>query len=239
MSLKVRVNPEYAPIPEGTYPAVCYAIADCGMQRSEMYNKTSHEILFIWEIADDDLRIEVDGQMRRRAISKQYTASFADKSNMYKDLRPWIGREFTAEESEGAFDVGSLIGKGCMLSVVSKKGGDGKARSRVSGVAPLPKGMDPGPPENPTVVYDMDESPEEALDMLPEWARNRIAGAVRADAGAANSVDVRVDPDTGEVTMDPAARMGATRGVDSELIAIARASSAAKPAASAQLDDLP
>jgi hypothetical protein len=81
---------------------------------------------------------------------------------------------------------------------------------------------------------------EAVADVLPEWARNRIAGAVRADAGAANSVDVRVDPDTGEGTMAPAARMGATGGIDAEPVAIARAHNAAKPAASAPpLDDLP
>lgn len=201
MSLKVKVKKEaeFPPIPEGTYTAICYTIADLGMQYNEKFKKLSPSILFIWEIVDDEQRIEIDGEMKRRAISNRYTASFAPKSNMYKHIRPWIGREFTAEEKEGCFDVGSLLGKPCLLNVIHTTTSEGKVYANVSGIMPLPKGIEVGKPENPMVLYDMDESADDELEKLPEWVRDIIQKSKNADISNANSVDVEVDPETGEV----------------------------------------
>jgi len=204
MSLKVKVKSEaeFPPIPEGTYPAICYTIADLGQQYNEKFKKSANKILFIWELVDDDLRIDIDGEMKRRAISKQYTASFGVKSNMYKDIRPWIGREFTPEETEGVFDVGSLIGTACLLSVSNETTAEGKVYSNVSAVMQLPKGIKVGKPENPIVLYDMDESPDEEIEKLPEWVQKIIQKSKNADISNANSVDVKVDLETGEVSGD-------------------------------------
>ena len=150
MSLKVKVKSEaveFPPIPEGAYTAICYTIADLGEQYNDKFKKTANKVMFIWEIVDDDLRIDIDGEMKRRAISKQYTASFGQKSNMYKDIRPWIGREFTKEEQEGTFDLTSLIEKGCLLNITNDKAADGKIYANVSSVMPLPKGIKVGKPE--------------------------------------------------------------------------------------------
>ncbi|OQA48396.1 MAG: hypothetical protein BWY46_01403 [Firmicutes bacterium ADurb.Bin300] len=204
MSLKVKVKSEadFPPIPEGTYTAICYTIADLGMQYNEKFKKTAHKILFIWELDDDEQRIDIDGEKKRRAISKQYTASFATKSNMYKDIRPWIGREFTPEEMEGTFDVGTLLGTACMISVINETNAEGKVYSAISSIMQLPKGIKVGKPENPMVLYDMDESPDEELEKLPEWVQEKIKKSKNADLSAANSIDIKVDPETGEVISD-------------------------------------
>lgn len=202
MSLKVKVKSEteFPPIPEGTYTAICYTIADLGQQYNEKFKKTANKILFIWELVDDDLRIEIDGEMKRRAISKQYTASFGPKSNMYKDIRPWLGREFTQEETDGTFDVGTLLGTACLLSVSNDTNAEGKTFSNVTAVMQLPRGIKAGEPENPTALYDMDESPETELEKLPEWVQKIIRKSKNADLSSANSTAVTVDPETGEVS---------------------------------------
>ena len=205
MSLKVKVKSEaveFPPIPEGAYTAICYTIADLGEQYNDKFKKTANKVMFIWEIVDDDLRIEIDGEMKRRAISKQYTASFGQKSNMYKDIRPWIGREFTKEEQEGTFDLTSLIEKGCLLNITNDKAADGKIYANVSSVMPLPKGIKVGKPENPVVIYDMDESGDDVKQKLPEWVQKIIDRSRNADISNANKTDVTFDPETGEVTGD-------------------------------------
>ena len=205
MSLKVKVKSEaveFPPIPEGAYTAICYTIADLGEQYNDKFKKTANKVMFIWEIVDDDLRIDIDGEMKRRAISKQYTASLAQKSNMYKDIRPWIGREFTKEEQEGTFDLTSLIEKGCLLNITNDKAADGKIYANVSSVMPLPKGIKVGKPENPVVIYDMDESGDEVKQKLPEWVQKIIDRSRNADISNANKTDVAFDPETGEVTGD-------------------------------------
>lgn len=201
MSLKIRMKQEhdFVPVPEGTYPAICYTIADVGMHYEAKFKKSSYQVIFIWEIADDDLRIEIGGEVKRRAISKRYTASFNTKSNLYKDVRPWIGREFTQEELEGTFDLGSLIGTPCLISVSNDAGTDGKIYANVSAVMQLPKGVKVDGPENPVVLYDIDESPEEEMEKLPEWIRKMIKKSGEANIKNANSVDVEIDPVTGEV----------------------------------------
>lgn len=204
MSLKIKMKQErdFEPVPEGTYPAICYTIADIGMQYDEKHKKSSSKVIIIWEIVDDDLRIEINGEMKRRAISKKYTASFNSKSNMYKDVRPWIGRDFTQEELEGTFDLGCLIGKPCLISVSNDTGGDGKVYANVSSVMQLPKGVRVGEPENPIVIYDIDESSDEELEKLPEWIQKLIEKSNEANLKKANSVDVDIDPETGEVKGD-------------------------------------
>lgn len=204
MSLKVKVKSEteFPPIPEGTYTAICYTIADLGQQYSDKFKKTANKVLFIWELVDDDLRIEIDGEMKRRAISKQYTASFGQKSNMYKDIRPWIGREFTQDELDGTFDLTSLAEKGCLLNISNETAADGKVYSNVTAVMQLPKGVKTGKPENPVVIYDMDESPDEDKEKLPEWVQKIIDRSKNADISNANKIDVEVDPETGEIKGD-------------------------------------
>ena len=80
MSLKVKVKSEaveYPPIPEGAYTAICYTIADLGEQYNDKFKKTANKVMFIWEIVDDDLRIEIDGRTgaqfdcRRKAVGKR------------------------------------------------------------------------------------------------------------------------------------------------------------------------
>lgn len=204
MSLKIKMKQEkdFEPVPEGTYPAVCYTIADIGMQYEAKFKKSSCQVIFIWEIADDDLRIDINGEMKRRAISKRYTASFNPKSNLYKDVRPWIGRDFTNEELEGVFDLGSLLGVPCLIGVSNDTGADGKVYANVVSVMQLPKGVKVDGPENPMVLYDIDESPEEELEKLPEWIQKMIAKSNEANIKQANSVDVDIDPETGEVVGD-------------------------------------
>lgn len=201
MSLKIKMKQErdFDPVPEGTYPAICYTIADIGMQYESKFKKSSYQVVFIWEIVDDDLRIDINGEMKRRAISSRYTASFNSKSNLYKDVRPWIGRDFTQEELEGAFDLGTLIGAPCLISVSNNTGSDGKIYANVASVMQLPKSIKVGEPENPIVLYDIDESPDEELEKLPEWIQKLIEKSNEANIKKANTIEVDIDPETGEV----------------------------------------
>jgi hypothetical protein len=197
MSLKVSTKQaEFEPIPENTYGAICYSVVDIGQQYNEKFKKTSAKIILIWEIVDDDLREDFGrGKSERRAISKQYTASFNEKSNLYKDIRPWLGREL----GDDTFDLASLAGQPCMLTVINSKGSDGKIYANVASVSKVMKGAQLGEPENAIVIYDIDESGEEVFNALPEWIQKKIQESKSPNAQSANSVNVVVDADTGEV----------------------------------------
>lgn len=159
-------------LPEDTYPAVCNMLVDLGEQYSEKFDKTSRQILIMWEIPSEKLD---NGESRR--LSKTYTASLNSKGNLRRDLIAWRGRDFTVDELK-AFDLKNIVGAPCMLQVIHRVGQDGTKRAVIGGIMKLPKGMPVPGLTNGWTVYDLDaDDAEEKIDDLPEWIQERIKGS--------------------------------------------------------------
>src|SRR5258708_18184466 len=104
---------EFVSVPAGSYTAVCYRVIDLGTQFSEFYKKASHKIMISWEL-DEKM---ADG--KPYSIHKRYTLSSGKNAALRKDLESWRGKAFTNEEF-GTFDIGVLIGVGCMIGVSAR-----------------------------------------------------------------------------------------------------------------------
>jgi hypothetical protein len=150
----------------GTHPARCVRIIDIGTQHGEYQGKPTarKQIIVSWELPNE---LMDDG--RPFMLSKFYTASLGEKANLRKDLEAWRGRAFTAEERAG-FDIKSILGKGCMLSVVEKDGGGVK----VGSVMALPKGLELPPAHNDLVSFDMDEWQDEIYSAFTDGIKGMI-----------------------------------------------------------------
>lgn len=172
MSLTVSANSNssFAPIEEGSHLGVCSMLIDLGMQYSEVYKNSSRKILIAWEIPDET--IELDDGPHPRTISKRYTASLNESSNLRQDLAAWRGRDFTGEELE-AFNLRNIVGKSCLINVIHKESG-GKTYANIQSIMALPKGMKPGELSEPPVIYDIDEDPVEAVNNLPNWIKDIV-----------------------------------------------------------------
>lgn len=196
-----------APIEAGTHPAICYGLVDLGIQYSEKYKNSKQKILIMWELPDE--KIEVDGKPVSRVISQTYTCSLNEKSVLRKDLASWRGRDFTDEEL-AAFDLRNIVGAPCLLSIIHKESG-GATYANVGGVMKLPKGMPPLVQTVETIVFDLDETPLEEMDRLPDWVRRRIeasetykervagAGDRADDSAAAYQAELEELEDDGEL----------------------------------------
>ena len=162
----------YEPIPEGTYPGICYAIIDLGDQYSEKFDKTAHKCKILWEVVGET--IEVDGKTINRSISKDYTLSLSKKANLRSDLRAWRGREFTAEELE-RFNVKNILGVPCMMNIVHQTNGD-KTYANIASIMAMPKGMPKPEQTNETIYWDFDEGTIEdsMFQKIPEYIRDKI-----------------------------------------------------------------
>lgn len=114
----------YTPAPEGVKAAVCVDVVDKGMQETEWGSK--HKCRVVWEIPDT----MEDG--RRFTIGKSYTVSLHEKSTLYKDLKSWRGKPFTAAELAG-FDLEKLIGAPCQL-VITHEDKDGSVFANVTAI---------------------------------------------------------------------------------------------------------
>jgi hypothetical protein len=129
--------------PTGTIQAVCVFVHDIGMQPGEFQGKplVSHKIIVSWELNEDMKLGEFAG--KPFMMNKYYTLSLSEKANLRKDLESWRGQAFTDVELEG-FDVESIKGKNCFLSIVATE----KGKRKIAGVSALPKNTVPIKPTN-------------------------------------------------------------------------------------------
>lgn len=160
----------YAPIPEGTYAAVCNMLVDLGMQFNETYKNTSRKVLIQWQIPDET--IEIDGVEVPRTISNRYTLSLGEKASLRADLAAWRGRDFTPQELE-AFDLRNIVGAPCLINIIHKDS-NGKRYANISSIMALPKGMPKPQISGESIVFDLDDSPLSDVAKLPKWVAEII-----------------------------------------------------------------
>ena len=116
---------------------------------------------------------EKDGVAQARMISREFTASFGEKSNLRKMLESWRGRTFTPDEVK-AFDISKLAGAPCMLSVIHSTKGD-KTFANINGIIQVPTGVTVPERVHPTIIYDIaDLDKSEVFGQIPEWIQNKI-----------------------------------------------------------------
>ena len=142
---------------------------DLGTQRSEYQGEVSwkRQILVSWEVPS-----ELSNSGEPFLISKFYTLSLHEKSNLGKDLTAWRGRAFTELEKQ-QFDITALLGVPCMLNIVEGRNGN----TKVGSVMPLPKNdtLEPQFHENLQFsIDDFENGSNEAFMALSEGIRNII-----------------------------------------------------------------
>lgn len=152
----------------GSYPAVCCGIIDIGTQTGEYEGKQKvrKQIRITWEL-DEKMS---DGT--HFTISQFYTSSLNEKAKLRQHLEAWRGKAFTQEELEG-FDVKSLLGTSCMLSLAQKDNG----KIKVASVARIPKGLPVPTQTKPTVYFSLDAFDQGVFDGLSDGIKKMIIQA--------------------------------------------------------------
>lgn len=159
---------DFQQAPEGTHVARCIRLIDLGTQQGEWQGKPilKNQVLVMWELPNE--MMEIDGEQKPFIVSRFYTNSLSEKANLRHDLERWRGREFTEDELN-RFDLQSILGAPCMVSVVRKKD-----KARVEGVMKLPKGQEVPEAKNKMFAFWLDEFNKEAFDGLSEGLRKMI-----------------------------------------------------------------
>ena len=164
------------PVSAGLHNAVCYEVVDMGTHYDEKYDKHKHEIQLGWEIPEERITVERDGQDvdLPRAVWRRFTLSLHEKGNLRPFLEGWRGRPFTNEELDG-FDLKNVLGAPCQLQVMHRNH-DGKTYANVSSALPLPKGTQGAECENEPLWFAIEEG-NPIPDSLPKWMQEYIAEA--------------------------------------------------------------
>lgn len=172
LTASAKAETNYTPIPEGTYLAVCSTLIDLGDEYNEKWDNHSRKVLIGWELPDETY--SVDGEERRRFITKTYTLSLGKKSNLRADLAAWRGRDFTEDELK-AFDLNNIVGTSCYINIIHRQSKTGdRTYANISSIMALPRGVPKGSLSGYATVFDLDKDPLEKIDELPEWIAERI-----------------------------------------------------------------
>lgn len=168
MIVSANETKKYEPVSAGTHTAVCYSVIGIGTQMNERYNSAHKQLVIMWEICDET--IQIDGEDKPKVLSKTYTASLNEKSNLRKDLEGWRGKAFSPEELRG-FDMQNILGKACLISVITEEK-NGRQFAKISSISSLPKGMGKDiTAVNDLRMFDICDNPTVSQEFaeLPEW----------------------------------------------------------------------
>lgn len=160
------------PCPAGNHVARCIGLIDLGTQEETYQGKPKRQrkILIKWETPLETKVFKEENGEQPYIISKEYTMSLADKSNLKKDLESWRGRAFTEQELAG-FDLKNVLGVPCLVNVIHNDNGYAK----ITNVSPLPKGTTcPEAINVPFQYFSLDEFDKVAFDSLSEFWKKKI-----------------------------------------------------------------
>lgn len=172
MSLKLKKKKKVTvpPLAGGTYLATCIGVIDIGEQYNQNFKNYADKLLLLFEVPGET--VVVDGEEKPRWLSREYTASLNEKAALAKHLVSWRSKEFSEEEFE-EFDIKTMLGASCMLTVICKEGENG-TYNKIENVTALPKGVPEPKTDQELLAYDIDERDEAVFEKLPEWIQNKI-----------------------------------------------------------------
>lgn len=175
MALIVKATKDFEKLPlpdEGTVQAVCVGVWDIGEQKTPFVDertglpKTQHKVIIAWEINQMIDAPDSEYHGKPYMLSKTYTLSLNDKSNLRHDLESWRGKPFSEEELKNGIDLEKLYGINCLLGIVHVTKGD-KTFANITSILPPMKDMPKMVP-----LRGKNEAP-------PQWVLDKIAQAVK------------------------------------------------------------
>jgi hypothetical protein len=179
----------------GVHKARCIKVIDLGTQKNEFEGNITwkRQALVIWEVPD-----QTNETSEPLTISRFYTLSLHEKSNLGIDLTSWRGRPFSETEKKG-FDISKLIGHTCLLNVIQ-----GNKNNKIGSIMPLPKGDKIAEQYHTGVVFDLEKyqkGQKEIFNQLSEGIRNiilrskELEGLEHKDNGDENNGSTTVGQD--------------------------------------------
>ena len=168
---------DFVPASAGNHVARCYRLVDLGSRASEFYKdkngtpKVQRQINLSFE-----LPTELMESGKPFVISRYYTLSLHEKSNLRRDVESWVGKKL---EEGASIDLNVLVGRPCLLSIIHepRKTGTGE-RAVIKSIAAVPKGFTVPDAINESLIYDLDNHSEATFSQLPDWMREQIENSI-------------------------------------------------------------
>ena len=172
---------KYKLVSAGSHLGRCYRIIDLGTQKSEYLGdvKLRREVEISWELhgTDDDGTPLTTDDGRPLSISRTYTLSWSENSNLRKNLQSWRNKPWTDKEVS-RFDLKNILGQWAMVTVVHRPSKTGRTYANVDNLTPVPPmikqaGFPTG--HNELKLFKLAEPDWELYDSLPQFKQEKIA----------------------------------------------------------------
>ena len=163
-------------VPSGTHIARCYSMIHIGTVEWEWQGETkySNKIRVTFELPHE-MR-DFSGEQKPMVISKEYTLSLHEKSNLRRDLEGWRGKSFTNKEL-AHFDTTNLISKECNISIIHKTSKSGNEFAQIGSISGITKGTDCPKQFNDSFIFNYEDNfNEDWLEQQPKWIQDQIKG---------------------------------------------------------------
>ena len=161
-------------VPSGTHVARCYSMIHIGTVEWEYQGekKYSNKIRVTFELPFE-MR-DFGGEEKPMVISKEYTLSLHEKSNLRRDLEGWRGKSFDNKEL-AHFDITNLISKECNVSVIHKTSKSGNEFAQIGSISGITKGTKCPEQFNDSFIFNYEDNfNEDWLELQPEWIKDQI-----------------------------------------------------------------
>lgn len=161
-------------VPSGTHIARCYSMIHIGTVEWEWQGETkySNKIRVTFELPHE-MR-DFSGEEKPMVISKEYTLSLHEKSNLRRDLEGWRGKSFNNKELSH-FDVTNLISKECNISVIHKTSKSGNEFAQIGSISGITKGTKCPKQFHDSFIFNYEDNfNEDWLELQPEWIQDPI-----------------------------------------------------------------
>ena len=176
---KSEGNSNIPKLENGVYTAISSMLIDIGPQKSTIDNNVRRKFIMVWNIIGEF--IEVNNEQLPRVMSKEYTLSLNEKSNLRKDLQAWRGQAFTEEELQG-FDILTVMNKPCQLQIINEEK-NGKTYNNISAIMAMPKGMTVEKLAETTVFITNNAETWENWAKVPKWIKDKVKKAEGFEGG--------------------------------------------------------
>jgi hypothetical protein len=194
----------YEPCPSGNHVGRAIQMVEIGSVNYEWQGekKTLHKVRITWELPLETKVFKEENGEQPYVLSKEYTLSMHEKSNLRKDLESWRGKPFTEAEAE-AFDITKLMGAACMLNVVHSSK-DGNTYANIASITPIPKGITAPPQVNPSFILSYDDFDFDKFNSLPTWLKEKMETTpefqkVKSPATVKEAIDSKLLPTESEL----------------------------------------
>ena len=171
----------FEPMAEGAYPARIYQIIHIGTY-PDYTGVLKNKVRLTFEFPTELKVFKEENGEQPQVLSQEYTVSFHEKSQLRKVIDACDPKAMKNVNDDGfieEYDIESLLGKSCLVTVIHKEAKTGDAiYANIGNCTVMPKGMECPAQINESKVLNYDAFDKEVFESQPQFIKDKITSSL-------------------------------------------------------------